>query len=73
MNSKKTFSFDELKSLDITDAQHPFRQLAIRIIEDALEPVYGSGIQGEKYYELEDAIVSLLYRHFFEDHNEWVQ
>jgi hypothetical protein len=44
------------------DAAHPLRQLAIRIIENAVEPVLRPqrGVSGEQYYALEDAIVQVL-------------
>ena len=50
------------ESDDLNDAEHPKRKLAIRIIEQAIEPVLRPqrGVSGEKYYTLEDAIVQVL-------------
>lgn len=50
---------------DTGNAEHPFRQSAIKIIEHVIEPLLGDGIMGEglageKYYEVEDAIVAIL-------------
>lgn len=51
---------------NIHDAQHPYRQAAIHIIEEAIEPLIQTkykdykGIEGEEYYELEDKITDLL-------------
>lgn len=42
------------KKIDIYDANHPFRGCAIHIIENVIEPLLQRGIDGEKYYELED-------------------
>ena len=49
-----------MTKIDINDAQHPLRQKAIRIIEEVIEPLLKKGIEGEKYYDLEDKIVELL-------------
>ncbi len=54
------------KKIDIGDAEHPLRQIAILLIEDVFEPWFDknrgdeNGIDGEEYYELEDQIVDLL-------------
>jgi len=45
---------------DIYNADHPLRKKAIRIIEEAIEPFINKGIQGEKYYWLEDRITFIL-------------
>jgi hypothetical protein len=54
-----------MNSLDINNASHPYRQSAINIIQDVFEPLLGDGIQGEllageKYYQVEDAIVDTI-------------
>lgn len=62
-NSEKTCPKCE-PNLD--DAQHPLRQIAIRLIEETFEPWLEQnrgddiGIEGEEYYELEDKITDLL-------------
>jgi hypothetical protein len=50
---------------DKSNAEHPYRQTAIAIIEQIIEPRYAPerGINGEAYYKLEDEIVSLLDRY----------
>lgn len=51
---------------NINDAQHPYRQLAIHIIEEIIEPLiyrkYSDykGIEGEEYYDLEGQLVDLI-------------
>jgi len=42
------------------DAQHPYRQIAIHIIEEVIEGILERGVDGEEYYRLEDEIVSLI-------------
>jgi hypothetical protein len=44
---------------DKANADHPYRQTAIAIIEQVLEPHFG-GINGTLYYTLEDELVNLL-------------
>ena len=56
--SKKT-------TTDINNADHPFRQIAIHIIEEIIEPLLGKrgddvGLEGEEYYDTEDSIVKLI-------------
>ena len=46
----------------ITDAEHPIRQYAIRIIEQVLERETGRAIEDEEYYRLEDELVDILAR-----------
>ena len=46
--------------IELWDAEHPLRKMAIRIIEEVIEPVLGRGLQGEKYYKIEDDLVALL-------------
>ena len=49
---------------DINNAAHPARQLAIKIIEQVIEPRFATdGIEGEGYYELEDALTNLIAQH----------
>lgn len=48
------------ETLELYDAQHPFRQAAIRIIEDLIEPELEESIEGVRYYNLEDAIVDII-------------
>lgn len=51
---------------NIHNAEHPYRQIAIRLIENIIEPALSSrywgdtGVEGEEYYRLEDKIVELL-------------
>lgn len=55
-----------MKTITVYDAQHPIRQIAIRIIEQIIEPCLLSennkhkGVEGKAYYKLEDKIVELL-------------
>ena len=48
--------------IELWDAQHPLRQMAIRIIEEAIEPMFcpDDGLEGEDYYKMEDDLVALL-------------
>ena len=48
------------KQIDLYDADHPIRRIAIEIIQDLIEPLVQRGINGEKYYNLEDAITLLI-------------
>ena len=48
------------KPIDIYDAEHPARQLAIKIVEQIIEPIVGHGINGEVYYDLEDKLTLLI-------------
>jgi hypothetical protein len=48
------------KITDMYDAQHPYRQSAITIIEEVIEPMLGRGINGTKYYDLEDKLVRII-------------
>ena len=45
---------------DIGSADHPARQSAIKIIEQVIEPLLKKGLNGERYYEVEDQIVNLI-------------
>lgn len=47
---------------DIYNADHPARQIAIQIIEQVIEPLHypKRGVEGEKYYELEDKITRIV-------------
>ena len=45
---------------NIYDAQHPARQKAIRIIEQVIEPLLKKGINGQKYYALEDQLTLII-------------
>lgn len=53
-------------SNNINNADHPYRQSAIRIIEEIIEPLIQEkykdykGIEGEEYYKLEDKITDIL-------------
>ena len=47
-------------NIELWDAEHPLRKISIRIIEEVIEPVLGRGLQGEKYYKIEDDLVALL-------------
>lgn len=57
-----------ITKVSIINAEHPYRQLAIRIIEEIIEPCLlkenekHKGVEGKAYYELEDKIVSLIAR-----------
>jgi hypothetical protein len=33
---------------------------AVKIIEQVIEPLLGRGIEGEEYYQIEDAIIAIL-------------
>jgi len=52
-----------MSEIDISDAQHSHRQLAITIIEEVIEVREGR-IDGEDYYLLEDKLTEIIYRHF---------
>ena len=43
--------------VDIEDAQHPYRQAAIAIIENIIEPITKKRYDGKRYYDLEDELV----------------
>ena len=46
---------------DINNADHSYRQTAIAIIEQIIEPSFKpKGINGKLYYELEDKIVNII-------------
>ena len=45
---------EKKKSIDLYDADHPLRRTAIEIIETIIEPLIQRGINGERYYKLED-------------------
>lgn len=53
-----------MKKPNINDALHPNRQRAIHIIEEVIEPILKVDVEGEQYYEIEDAIVKILNRKF---------
>jgi len=44
----------KIQSIDLYDADHPLRRTAIEIIENIIEPLMQRGINGERYYKLED-------------------
>lgn len=44
----------------IDDIKHPVRALALKIIEEAIEPVLNINIEGTRYYNLEDKITYLI-------------
>jgi hypothetical protein len=52
--------------IELWDAEHPLRKMAIRIIEEVVEPqIYAfsgnsNGLNGEAYYKVEDDLVALL-------------
>jgi len=48
------------KKIDIYDADHPLRRTAIELIENIIEPLINRGINGERYYQLEDNITETL-------------
>lgn len=48
------------KVTDLYDASHPIRHSAIQIIEYVIEPLLSRGINGIKYYELEDKLVRII-------------
>ena len=54
--------------IDTNNAQHPYRQIAIKIIEKIFEPYLldkyddEKGVEGESYYQLEDKLVDILAR-----------
>ena len=53
---------------NLYDAEHPYRQTAVNIIEEIFEPYLSDeyhdekGVEGETYYKLEDKLVELLTR-----------
>lgn len=55
-NVKKTLNIWK----DTGNAEHPFRQAAIHIIEEIIEVREKKGISGQKYYDLEDSLVLIL-------------
>ncbi len=46
--------------VDASDASHPARRTAIDIIEKVIEPLLKKGLNGERYYDTEDAITSII-------------
>lgn len=42
------------------DADHPARQMAISVIEQALEPALRHDIDGDEYYDKEDSITDTI-------------
>lgn len=50
------------KRISIYDADHPYRQSAINIIERVIEPILQRPLDGEQYYSTEDNIVDVLRR-----------
>lgn len=48
------------QSVPLNDAAHPARQAAIKIIEGVIEPLIKKGINGEKYYALEDQLTEII-------------
>jgi len=58
-----------MTKIPITNAEHPFRQSAIHIIEEIIEPLLMSkcgdedGLNGEEYYRVEDDITNLIANH----------
>lgn len=46
--------------IELWDAFHPLRQMAIRIIEEVIEPLTGKEMNGENYYKIEDDLVALM-------------
>jgi len=53
-----------MKKPSLNDAEHPYRQKAIHIIEEVIEPILKIDLEGEQYYEIEDAIVEILNRKY---------
>ena len=60
INPLKKKIIKKKNKIDIYDASHPLRQLAINIIEKIIEPVLQHGINGKKYYDLEDDLTLFL-------------
>lgn len=52
----------KIEEIKIDDASHPLRQMAIRIIEEVIEPKFcpDRGLNGESYYKMEDDLVALM-------------
>ena len=48
------------KKIDIYDVDHPIRRTAIDIIECIIEPLLQRGINGSRYYQLEDKITLMI-------------
>jgi len=49
-------------SIDLYDADHPIRRTAIEIIENIIEPILQRGINGQRYYKLEDDLTLAMNR-----------
>ena len=54
IKKKKQVTHKKEIDIDIYDADHPLRRTAIEIIENLIEPLLNRGINGKKYYDLED-------------------
>ncbi len=62
----------KINKIELWDAEHPLRQMSIRIIEEVIEPLFMSkdmeeikemidnGLENEVYYKTEDDLVALL-------------
>lgn len=48
------------KKIDLYDVDHPFRRAAIDIIKNLIEPLLQKGIDGRKYYNLENDITNSI-------------
>jgi hypothetical protein len=48
--------------ISLNDAEHPYRKLAIRLIEEAIEPIFrpSKGLNGNIYYQMEDKLVEII-------------
>lgn len=42
------------KKIDLYDTDHPFRRTAIDLIQNVIGPLLQRGINGKRYYDLED-------------------
>lgn len=49
-----------MKTIDLFDADHPYRKIAIDIIERVIEPLVSFPIEGKLYYTTEDVIVDII-------------
>lgn len=61
-NWQKPYTLKYTKRTTLASADHPLRQSAIQIIEEILERELKKGLQGTKYYDIEDEIVEIIYK-----------
>lgn len=52
--TKKKQKLIKTKEINIYDTDHPLRRTAIELIQNVIEPLLNRGINGERYYNLQD-------------------